>query len=150
MMTKSFDNREGWIWMNGGFIEWKKAKSHIISQGLHYASAVFEGERAYNGIIFKSAEHTKRLFKSAEIIGSSPNELDYSLYDFLIMNDAWRLGRKNIGYHTVNQQKLMVRFGNKPYVDVKSSFNSLIPKSINKKLRQKLIKYYLKKLSKYP
>ena len=44
----------------------------------------------------------------------------------------------------------MVRFGNKPYVDVKSSFNSLIPKSINKKLRQKLIKYYLKKLSKYP
>ena len=86
----------------------------------------------------------------AEIIGSNPNELDYSLYDFLIMNDAWRLGRKNIGYHTVNQQKLMVRFGNKPYVDVKSSFNSLIPKSINKKLRQKLMKYYLKKLSKYP
>ena len=80
----------------------------------------------------------------AEIIGSNPNELDYSLYDFLIMNDAWRLGRKNIGYHTVNQQKLMVRFGNKPYVDVKSSFNSLIPKSINKKLRQKLMKYYYK------
>ena len=68
-MTKSFDNRDGWIWMNGEFIEWKKAKSHIISQGLHYASAVFEGERAYNGKIFKSAEHTRRLFKSAEIIG---------------------------------------------------------------------------------
>jgi len=68
-MTKSFNNRDGWIWMNGEFIEWKKAKSHIISQGLHYASAVFEGERAYNGKIFKSVEHTKRLFKSAEIIG---------------------------------------------------------------------------------
>ena len=68
-MTKSFDNRDGWIWMNGEFIEWKNAKSHIISQGLHYASAVFEGERAYNGKIFKSAEHTIRLFKSAEIIG---------------------------------------------------------------------------------
>ena len=68
-MTKSFDNRDGWIWMNGEFIEWKNAKSHIISQGLHYASAVFEGERAYNGKIFKSAEHTKRLFNSAEIIG---------------------------------------------------------------------------------
>ena len=68
-MTKSFNNRDGWIWMNGEFIEWKKAKSHIISQGLHYASAVFEGERAYNGKIFKSAEHTKRLFKSAEIVG---------------------------------------------------------------------------------
>ena len=68
-MTKSFNNRDGWIWMNGEFTEWKKAKSHIISQGLHYASAVFEGERAYNGKIFKSAEHTRRLFKSAEIIG---------------------------------------------------------------------------------
>ena len=68
-MTKSFDNRDGWIWMNAEFIEWKKAKNHIISQGLHYASAVFEGERAYNGKIFKSAEHTRRLFKSAEIIG---------------------------------------------------------------------------------
>ena len=68
-MTKSFDNRDGWIWMNGEFIEWNKAKSHIISQGLHYASAVFEGERAYNGKIFKSIEHTKRLFRSAEIIG---------------------------------------------------------------------------------
>jgi len=41
-MAKSFDNREGWIWMNGSFIPWKKATSHVITQGLHYASAVFE------------------------------------------------------------------------------------------------------------
>ena len=68
-MAKSFDNREGWIWMNGSFIPWKKATSHIITQGLHYASTVFEGERAYNGKIFKSKEHTERLFKSAEIMG---------------------------------------------------------------------------------
>ena len=68
-MAKSFDNREGWIWMNGSFVPWKKATSHVITQGLHYASAVFEGERAYNGKIFKSKEHTKRLFKSAEIMG---------------------------------------------------------------------------------
>ena len=68
-MAKSFDNRKGWIWMNGSFIPWTEAKSHIITQGLHYASAVFEGERAYNGKIFKSDQHTKRLFKSAEIIG---------------------------------------------------------------------------------
>ena len=68
-MAKSFDNREGWIWMNGSFISWKKATSHVITQGLHYASAVFEGERAYNGKIFKSKEHTERLFKSAEIMG---------------------------------------------------------------------------------
>ena len=68
-MNKSFDNREGWIWMNGTFIPWKEATSHIITQGLHYASAVFEGERAYSGKIFKSEEHTKRLFNSAKIIG---------------------------------------------------------------------------------
>jgi len=68
-MNKAFDNREGWIWMNGSFIPWKSATSHVVTQGLHYASAVFEGERAYNGKIFKSEEHTKRLFKSANIIG---------------------------------------------------------------------------------
>ncbi|MDB2349530.1 branched-chain amino acid aminotransferase [Alphaproteobacteria bacterium] len=68
-MVKSFEDRDGWIWMNGNFIPWKNATSHIVSQGLHYASAVFEGERAYNGKIFKSEEHTKRFFKSAEIIG---------------------------------------------------------------------------------
>ena len=67
-MAKSFNNRDGWIWMNGEFVPWREAKSHIITQGLHYASAVFEGERAYNGKIFKSFEHTKRLFKSAKII----------------------------------------------------------------------------------
>ena len=68
-MSKAFDNREGWIWMNGAFIPWKEATIHIITQGLHYASAVFEGERAYGGKIFKSEEHTKRLFNSAKIIG---------------------------------------------------------------------------------
>lgn len=68
-MTKAFDNRDGWIWMNGSFVPWKDATSHVITQGLHYASAVFEGERAYSGKIFKSKEHTKRLFNSANIIG---------------------------------------------------------------------------------
>ena len=68
-MTQAFDKREGWIWMNGSFVPWEKATTHVISQGLHYASSVFEGERAYSGKIFKSKEHTKRLFKSADIIG---------------------------------------------------------------------------------
>ena len=68
-MNKAFDKRDGWIWMNGSFIPWETATSHVITQGLHYASAVFEGERAYSGKIFKSEEHTKRLFNSAKIIG---------------------------------------------------------------------------------
>ena len=69
MVLAPFDNRDGWIWQNGHFIPWREAKTHVINQGLHYASAVFEGERAYNGVIFKSKEHTERLFKSAEIMG---------------------------------------------------------------------------------
>ena len=68
-MTEAFDKRDGWIWMNGSFVPWVEATTHVISQGLHYASSVFEGERAYGGKIFKSKEHTKRLFKSASIIG---------------------------------------------------------------------------------
>jgi len=68
-MSKSFERRKGWIWLNGEFVPWENATCHIISQGLHYASAVFEGERAYNGKIFKSEEHTKRFFKSAKVIG---------------------------------------------------------------------------------
>ena len=54
MEIAPFDNREGFIWMNGEFIKWNDAKCHVITQGLHYASAVFEGERAYKGKIFKS------------------------------------------------------------------------------------------------
>lgn len=68
-MAKSFENRDGWIWLNNSFVPWREATTHVITQGLHYASAVFEGERAYNGKIFKSIEHTKRFFKSAEIVG---------------------------------------------------------------------------------
>ena len=70
-MSLAFDNRDGWIWFNGSFIPWRTATSHIINQGLHYASCVFEGERAYNRKIFKSKEHTARLFNSARIFGLS-------------------------------------------------------------------------------
>ncbi len=68
-MTVPFDQLDGQIWMNGEFVEWKDAKIHVLTHGLHYASAVFEGERAYGGRIFKLNEHTKRLHESAEILG---------------------------------------------------------------------------------
>ncbi len=55
----SFDQREGVIWMNGTFVEWSDANLHVLSHGLHYASGVFEGERAYGGEIFKLREHTE-------------------------------------------------------------------------------------------
>ena len=64
-----FDKRAGKIWLNSEMINWSDAKIHILSHGLHYASCVFEGERVYDGEIFKLREHTKRLFFSAETLG---------------------------------------------------------------------------------
>jgi len=64
-----FDDRDGTIWFNGEMIPWREAKIHVINHGLHYASCIFEGERAYEGRIFKSNEHTTRLFKSASVLG---------------------------------------------------------------------------------
>ena len=61
-------DREGLIWFNGEFVEWKDANIHILSHGLHYASSVFEGERSYSGKIFKVREHTERLFDSAKAL----------------------------------------------------------------------------------
>src|SRR5262245_50191187 len=64
-----FDDRDGKIWLDGKLVEWRDAKVHVLTHGLHYASCVFEGERAYGGKIFKSREHSERLHKSAEVLG---------------------------------------------------------------------------------
>ena len=64
-----FDKRSGKIWFNGKAINWSDVKIHVLSHGLHYASCVFEGERVYDGEIFKLEEHTKRLFHSASRLG---------------------------------------------------------------------------------
>ena len=63
-----FDKRDGAIWMNGTMLPWADAKLHVLSHGLHYASSVFEGERAYGGIIFKSREHSLRFIESARTL----------------------------------------------------------------------------------
>ena len=86
----------------------------------------------------------------SEIIGSNPNQLDYSLYDFLIMKNSWSIGRTVLGYQDVKSYRLMRNFGNKPYVDTRGSFNSLIPDNINQKLKKKLVDFYLKKLINSP
>ncbi|PSH64461.1 branched-chain amino acid aminotransferase [Phyllobacterium sophorae] len=69
MASVPFDQLEGYIWMNGEFVRWADAKIHVLTHGLHYASSVFEGERAYGGEIFKLNEHTERLHESAKILG---------------------------------------------------------------------------------
>ena len=67
--TPAYDDRDGWIWMDGAFTPWREAKVHILTHALHYASSVFEGERAYGGVIFKSREHSERLHYSAGQLG---------------------------------------------------------------------------------
>ncbi|MEM1352569.1 MAG: branched-chain amino acid aminotransferase [Pseudomonadota bacterium] len=67
-MAGGYDDRDGHIWMDGQMVNWRDANVHILSHAMHYASSVFEGERAYSGKIFKSREHSERLKRSAEMI----------------------------------------------------------------------------------
>ncbi len=76
MAAQPYDDRAGVIWMDGEYVPWADAKLHVLSHGLHYASAVFEGERAYGGVIFKLDEHTRRLHDSAAMLGF---EIPYSV-----------------------------------------------------------------------
>ena len=73
-----FDKRTGKIWYNGSLVSWTDAKVHVLNHGLHYASCVFEGERVYDGDIFKLNEHTERLFYSAKRLGI---KIPYSVND---------------------------------------------------------------------
>ena len=67
-MVNAYDDRDGYIWIDGDFVEWRNANVHILTHALHYGSAVFEGERAYNGKIFKSRQHSQRLIESGNLI----------------------------------------------------------------------------------
>jgi branched-chain amino acid aminotransferase len=98
-----FDQMTGKIWFNGAFVDWADAQIHVLTHGLHYASCVFEGERAYGGEIFKLREHTERLFNSARLldfaIPYSMDEIDAVCRELLVLNNlsdayvrpvAWR------------------------------------------------------------
>ncbi|NCO86725.1 MAG: branched-chain amino acid aminotransferase [Rhodobacterales bacterium] len=67
-MAGAYDDRDGKIWMDGALVEWRDAKVHILTHAMHYASSVFEGERCYDGTIFKSREHSERLRFSASCL----------------------------------------------------------------------------------
>jgi branched-chain amino acid aminotransferase len=73
-----FDDRDGFIWMDGKLLPWREAKLHVLNQGLHYAGCVFEGERSYSGKIFRSQDHSRRLIRSAEVLGM---KVPYSVED---------------------------------------------------------------------
>jgi branched-chain amino acid aminotransferase len=80
-----YDDRDGFIWMNGEMVPWREAKVHVLTHGLHYGSCVFEGERCYNGRVFKSAEHSQRLIDSGRMLGF---EVPYSVEELNAAKDA--------------------------------------------------------------
>lgn len=103
MAVLPFDKRDGVIFYNGQMVPWQDAKLHVLSHGLHYGSAVFEGERAYGGVIFKSREHSERFLASGRIldfeIPYSVEELDRIKHEVVAANNlqdcyvrpvAWR------------------------------------------------------------
>jgi branched-chain amino acid aminotransferase len=98
-----FDDRDGTIWWDGALVPWRDAHLHVLSHGLHYASAVFEGERAYGGTIFRLRTHTERLLASGRMLGFAipwtADEIDAACEAVLQANDlsdayvrpiAWR------------------------------------------------------------
>ena len=110
MMEGAYDDRDGKIWMDGKLVEWRDANVHLLTHGLHYASSVFEGERCYNGKIFKGVEHSERLKKSANWldfeIPYSVEEIEKAKYDMLAANGwtdayvravAWRGAGPDMG-----------------------------------------------------
>lgn len=97
------DQREGWIWFDGELVPWKDARIHVLTHGLHYASCVFEGQRAYGGEVFKLREHTERLIASGKTLDFtipwSADEIDAACRQVLEKNNlvdaymrpvAWR------------------------------------------------------------
>lgn len=67
-MLERMDDRDGWIWFDGTLMPWREARPHVLSHGLHYGSSVFEGERAYDGHVFRLRQHSRRLRRSAELL----------------------------------------------------------------------------------
>jgi branched-chain amino acid aminotransferase len=91
MATTPFDQRDGFIWFDGKLVPWRDASVHVLTHGLHYASAVFEGERAYGGEIYKSTEHSERLRRSAQVLDF---EIPYTVAE---IDEAKRLVLKKNG-----------------------------------------------------
>jgi branched-chain amino acid aminotransferase len=107
--TQAYHDREGFIWFDGKLVPWRDANIHVLTHALHYASSVFEGQRAYNGEIFKLDDHSRRLHKSANILGFeipwSPEEVSAACREVLEANNlvdaymrpvAW-LGSERMG-----------------------------------------------------
>ncbi|MEO6299114.1 MAG: branched-chain amino acid aminotransferase [Paracoccaceae bacterium] len=103
-----YDDRDGKIWMDGKLVEWRDANVHILTHALHYASAVFEGERCYNGKIFKSTEHSRRLLNSGELLDMpipyTPAQIDEAKYAVLAANGLTDAYVRAIAYRGAGEE----------------------------------------------
>jgi branched-chain amino acid aminotransferase len=114
--SRAYDDRDGMIWLDGAMVPWRDANVHVLTHALHYASSVFEGQRAYGGEIFKLTEHSERLVKSGRVLGFeipfSVDEIDQASRDVLAASDlqdaymrpvAWR-GSEQMGVSAQNSK----------------------------------------------
>jgi branched-chain amino acid aminotransferase len=110
MAATPYDDRDGWIWMDGKLVAWREANVHILTHAMHYASSVFEGERAYNGRIFESRRHSERLLASGQmldvVIPWTVDEIEAAKYEVMKANGlsdayvravAWRGSGEDMG-----------------------------------------------------
>ena len=118
-MAGAYDDRDGTIWLDGQLVDWRSANVHILTHAMHYASSVFEGERAYNGKIFESRRHSERLLASGRMIDVeipyTVDEIEAAKYEVMRANGlsdayvravAWRGSGEDMG---VSSSKNAVR-----------------------------------------
>ena len=116
----SYDNRDGYIWMDGDLVEWRNAKVHILTHAMHYGSSVFEGERCYGGKIFKSMVHSERLIQSGKLMdipipytAAEIEKIKNKIVDIAETSDlyvralAWRGSGTDMGVASVNNKVRM-------------------------------------------
>ena len=110
-------------------------KGYVQDENSHYGKTVFSNMTDWN---------------PAEMISTSPSPLALSLYEYLITDTTWRISRKECGYYCPPAERLMVSFGGKPYINVRSSFTSFVPQTISKEFRERLVDIWISKLIKHP
>ena len=97
-MAIPMDQRDGWIWFDGELKPWKDAKIHVLTHGLHYASCVFEGQRAYGGDVFKLREHSNRLIQSGKSL-SLPGDENCTELEYYFPEAAVRMQPEGVRVH---------------------------------------------------
>jgi branched-chain amino acid aminotransferase len=119
--SRNFDDRDGWIWLDGQLVPWREANVHVLTHAMHYASSVFEGQRAYGGVIFKLSEHSARLRNSASLLGFelpwSVEELDAACNEVVKANGFTDAYVRPVAWRGSEQMGVSPK-GTKPHVAI--------------------------------